>query len=430
MSLAGTPPPPELKPITPYLARAKELQAVEPVISYWCAYYALQQALSLGVKEKASNMFLMEMMDGLEASKTELGMNEAITDDVAASAYVENFAVKLFDQADDEDRKGKSTKLTAKKFLAAANFHEILATFGELSSENREKIKYAKWKASDIAKAFREGRKPTPGPAGGLPPVEDDGLRGEVTSEEAKELAQELAALGTTDERQSAIVSDPDVGPAQSTRSATAPSTLTEDPDSYPFPQHPTTPLPSAPPAAIIDYFEGAAIPSAPTAPSLSTFLDAPSDQGHSSVDLGPMTRSIPITHQTSDLPPPAPAPAPPSLPPPPFTPSSQAASSRPSTSTPTPTSGVGFPSAVFPTAPPAGPQAPAQPTPPTRAPGSMPISTPTHVSATPSVADALDPMTITQIQKHAKWAISALNYEDVETARKELRIALGMLGG
>jgi vacuolar protein sorting-associated protein VTA1 len=31
--------------------------------------------------------------------------------------------------------------------------------------------------------------------------------------------------------------------------------------------------------------------------------------------------------------------------------------------------------------------------------------------------------------QKHAKWAISALNFEDVDTAVKELRIALRALG-
>lgn len=34
------------------------------------------------------------------------------------------------------------------------------------------------------------------------------------------------------------------------------------------------------------------------------------------------------------------------------------------------------------------------------------------------------------QIQKHAKWAISALDFDDYETARTELRKALGMLGG
>ena len=33
------------------------------------------------------------------------------------------------------------------------------------------------------------------------------------------------------------------------------------------------------------------------------------------------------------------------------------------------------------------------------------------------------------QAQKHAKWAISALNFEDVDTAVKELRIALNALG-
>ena len=31
--------------------------------------------------------------------------------------------------------------------------------------------------------------------------------------------------------------------------------------------------------------------------------------------------------------------------------------------------------------------------------------------------------------QKHAKWAVSALNFEDVDTAVKELRIALRALG-
>ena len=41
-----------------------------------------------------------------------------------------------------------------------------------------------------------------------------------------------------------------------------------------------------------------------------------------------------------------------------------------------------------------------------------------------------VDPTTIATAQKHAKWAISALNYEDLETARKELRLALQLIGG
>lgn len=42
------------------------------------------------------------------------------------------------------------------------------------------------------------------------------------------------------------------------------------------------------------------------------------------------------------------------------------------------------------------------------------------------------EPLTLQEmekVQKHAKWAISALNYEDVETAKKELREALRLLG-
>jgi hypothetical protein len=42
--------------------------------------------------------------------KAELGSNEAVSDDAAAAAYVETFAVKLFVQADNEDRSGKGTR--------------------------------------------------------------------------------------------------------------------------------------------------------------------------------------------------------------------------------------------------------------------------------------------------------------------------------
>jgi vacuolar protein sorting-associated protein VTA1 len=40
------------------------------------------------------------------------------------------------------------------------------------------------------------------------------------------------------------------------------------------------------------------------------------------------------------------------------------------------------------------------------------------------------DDAAITQAQKHAKWAISALNFEDAETAVRELREAIRALGG
>ena len=41
-----------------------------------------------------------------------------------------------------------------------------------------------------------------------------------------------------------------------------------------------------------------------------------------------------------------------------------------------------------------------------------------------------LDPGIVTKAQKHCRFAISALNYDDAEQARKELRAALALLGG
>jgi vacuolar protein sorting-associated protein VTA1 len=41
-----------------------------------------------------------------------------------------------------------------------------------------------------------------------------------------------------------------------------------------------------------------------------------------------------------------------------------------------------------------------------------------------------LTPQLIAKIQRHCKFAVSALDYEDGDTARKELRAALAMLGG
>ncbi|KAK0465583.1 Vta1 like-domain-containing protein [Desarmillaria tabescens] len=168
------PVPPELKSLTPYLQRADELKMKEPVMAYWCAYYAAQVGIGLKAKTVPCRNFLFELLGLLESMKQEIGPNDAIDMEAASAAYVENFALRVFNLADNEDRKGQSTRSTAKKFLAAAHFLDVLKTFpkSEVSDTNEEKIRYAKWKAADIAKAYREGRKPIPGPAGGLPEEE------------------------------------------------------------------------------------------------------------------------------------------------------------------------------------------------------------------------------------------------------------------
>ncbi|CBQ71857.1 conserved hypothetical protein [Sporisorium reilianum SRZ2] len=196
-------PPAELKAVLPFVQRANELRAADKVIAYWCCYYAAQLGIAGNAKDNESKMYLLTLMDTLEELKAKLADNDAVTNDAASSAYVENFALKVFVGADNEDRAGKATRATPKKFLAASQFIELLKIFGTLEPEMQEKIKYAKWKAADIAKAFKEGRKPEPGPAGGDPKLEAANLETAMgpsaveSKEEQEYLAREMAKLTT-----------------------------------------------------------------------------------------------------------------------------------------------------------------------------------------------------------------------------------------
>ncbi|KAB5595944.1 hypothetical protein CTheo_708 [Ceratobasidium theobromae] len=157
--------PPELKPIAPFLQRAEEMRTKDPVISYWCEYYAVKKGLALKSGNDARPL-LFQLMDSLEATKKALRDNEAITNDAVAHLYVENFADRIFVMADEEDRRGATSRSTAKKFLAAGQFFDLLSAFegSKLTQGPKtiEKRTYAKWRATEISKAFRDGRTPPP----------------------------------------------------------------------------------------------------------------------------------------------------------------------------------------------------------------------------------------------------------------------------
>ncbi|KAL5534299.1 hypothetical protein ACEPAG_761 [Sanghuangporus baumii] len=159
--------PSSLKAISSYIQRADELRQKDPVMAYWCTYYAAQLGLDLKSHEIGARDYLFALITLLEEMKKELEGNDAIEHEAAGAAYVENFALKVFALADNEDRRGELSRSTAKKFLAAANFLELLRVFEKSNNAevNEEKVRYAKWKASEIAKAFREGRQPARGAA-------------------------------------------------------------------------------------------------------------------------------------------------------------------------------------------------------------------------------------------------------------------------
>jgi vacuolar protein sorting-associated protein VTA1 len=76
------------------------------------------------------------------------------------------------------------------------------------------------------------------------------------------------------------------------------------------------------------------------------------------------------------------------------------------------------------------GPYASAPPLPPPPPVPYVHIQRPPPPPPETSPPPELTPGLISEAQKHCRFAISALDYEDAEQARKELRAALAILGG
>ncbi|XP_075233212.1 vesicle trafficking 1 isoform X2 [Lycorma delicatula] len=161
--------PASLRAIQHYLKTAAEHDDRDPVVSYWCRLCALQTALKIDKKSDEAKVFLMGLMDWLEVSKKNMRENESVTNEVAAQAYIENYALKLFFWADGQDRAGIFNKNVVKAFYTAGMLMDVLCVFGELTDEVVANRKYAKWKAAYIHNCLKNGEMPVPGP------MKDDG---------------------------------------------------------------------------------------------------------------------------------------------------------------------------------------------------------------------------------------------------------------
>ncbi|KAI9385576.1 hypothetical protein POPTR_011G082000v4 [Populus trichocarpa] len=155
------------KLLLPYLQRADELQKHETLVAYYCRLYAMEKGLRIPQNErtKTTNSLLISLMNQLEKDKKSLNLGPE------DNLYLEGFALNVFGKADKQDRAGRADLNTAKTFYAASIFFEIITQFGALQPDLEQKQKYAVWKAADIRKALKEGRKPNPGP-----PADDENL--------------------------------------------------------------------------------------------------------------------------------------------------------------------------------------------------------------------------------------------------------------
>lgn len=89
---------------------AQSLRLTRTLIFHTGSYYAAQVGISIKAKDTASRDLLFGLLGALERMKKDIGPNDAIDIENASSAYVENFALRVFGMADNEDRSGHATR--------------------------------------------------------------------------------------------------------------------------------------------------------------------------------------------------------------------------------------------------------------------------------------------------------------------------------
>ncbi|KAM8832596.1 vacuolar protein sorting-associated protein VTA1 homolog isoform 2-T2 [Spinachia spinachia] len=158
--------PVQLRGIQHHLRTAQEHEKRDPVVAYYCRLYAMQTGMKLDSKTPECRKFLVKLMDQLETMKKELAENDSISQEVVGNAHIENYALKMFLYADNEDRQGRFHKNMIKSFYSASLLLDVLSVFGELSEENIQHRKYARWKATYIHNCLKNGETPQAGPIG------------------------------------------------------------------------------------------------------------------------------------------------------------------------------------------------------------------------------------------------------------------------
>ena len=154
-----------IKSLESLAVRADELESVEPSVSYWSRYWIVQRAMSLSKRSPELDAFLANLLDQLERMKLALSEHPEITNKELGKVKIYDFAMKVFDNADREERARRATSLTAGKFLAAAQFLEVCQVFGETSKDINDKRKYSKVQAMRIRGAVVAGIDPNEGRA-------------------------------------------------------------------------------------------------------------------------------------------------------------------------------------------------------------------------------------------------------------------------
>ncbi|EER33031.1 conserved hypothetical protein [Candida tropicalis MYA-3404] len=165
------------KSITPYIIRSIELTQANPVVSYYCKIYVLEYILTnkLHTTSKEIETFTIELLDDTESIKkdeTDENLHKILNDKQLSFNLVFSFSYKLFNSCLEglsEITQDNKLQLIG-KFKATLNFLNVLEVFknseinwiqitggkannwDEFDKLNKEKIKLLKFQLSRILK--------------------------------------------------------------------------------------------------------------------------------------------------------------------------------------------------------------------------------------------------------------------------------------
>lgn len=379
--------------------------------------------------------YTTDLMEKLEQTKADMPGEDALLDDVAASAYCEQFALQTFAKGDRDMTDNTVTPTTADTLMAASTFLDVLTIWKKDDPEIASKTKYAKYHALRIIKAIKAGEDPNAtNPVQEVEQLPPTPPLLDPSDPEVQSIAHGTSQPPAADSRQPYVESAPNTdalpSPSYSAPNVSPPHNLPTAPSGYTANAHDDV-SPISQPAnsrqGSVVSVGGGYFPRTDAPPTFTSDNSAPSLPTAPSTADDPLTSSLVAPDGTTGTTPQAPG-----------APDPSAFYQNPAS--PPPVAQPPQASPLNPYAPP--PQQPQQPyhMPQTTAPSQQyspaprqnPFAQPAAPPPPPVSSQGPfrdDEESIRQAQKHAKWAISALNFDDAATAVKELRIALQALG-
>ncbi|KAF2790946.1 DUF605-domain-containing protein [Melanomma pulvis-pyrius CBS 109.77] len=442
--------------ITSFVKRAAQLEKHKPIITYWLRFYIVQKVISqnLHLADEECTLYITNLMETLEQTKAEHSTEDALLDEVAAYAYCEQFALQIFAKGDREMGANKVTPDTADTFLAASTFFDLLTVWKkDPEPEIDSKNKYAKYHAVRIMKAIKANEDPNlSNPVKEEPPQASSPPTLDPNDPEVQRINQGAPQPPFQNPFQPYVESVPNTSaqpsPAFTPSRVSPPPNLPSAPTGYSQPSHfpshrDVSPISQPgtsrngsvasvgggyfPRVDVPTFTADNAAPSLPTAPSIDDDepMTSPYQTQTTQTTQAPQPQDPQTFYQTPSSPPPVQQPTH-RLPPPQHAFQPQQPQFTPLPPPQPPQQPQVFHPGQVPSQQhyqysPQPPQ-PTQPQPPPQQYAPPPQSL--HQGPFNS-----DEGSVMEAQKHAKWAISALNFDDVNTAVKELRIALKALG-